>query len=206
ERFAAMSAKHAKEDAEDAAVSRLAQQNAPQSLASAPLVNRDEQDSRLYGSAGIGAAWLFRQESLVQESPGVLVPETSELSSGTLPVLGEIGFADFDKQGRMNVGLRGVGAYNVGGGFAGVGEAVFGSFLESTHSFRLEGFGGVQWETIPTDLDSNYREWRYDVGLGAEFVFANEYAGLLLTGRVLPANDLDDSNAGEVAAIVRARF
>lgn len=176
------------------------------SLNSAEPTNRDELDHPLapYGSVGVGFSWLFRQAPYSDGSVKVL--QTDELSSGMLPLLVEAGVTGLDKKGRYSLGVRGVGEYNVGGGYSLVVEGVFGAFVEPTHSFRLQGSLGYQREEIPTNGTENYLDWRYNIAVGTEFVFANEHVGLLLIGRVLPANDMDDSFGGEGTAIVRALF
>lgn len=177
------------------------------SMNSAPPPNRDATDPRVYGAIGVGAGSMFRQASFSDNGMGVLVADTDELSSIMLGGVGEVGYAGFDTDGRMNVGLRGVAEYNVGGGFAGVGEVVFGGFVEPSHQFRLEGMAGVSWETIPTDNASDYADRRWNVGMGAELVPNANHWGVLLVGRFLPDNDVNfaGSNAGEVAVYVRFR-
>ncbi len=178
------------------------------SLDSAPIPNRDVAEIGFYGVVGIGNGWLGRQELYVDSGRGYLVPDTTELMSNMIGGSIELGMDGIGKKGRLSLGVRGEGQYNLGGGFAGFGELVFGGWVEQTHVLRLEGFAGVSWEMIPTDAAvGDYSDRRWDVGLAVEFVPMVNF-GIWFGGRFLPDNseDFAGSNAGEAEIALRAHF
>ena len=209
---AADRAEAAADRAEDAAgtsgASAAAAIAAANSLDSAPAPDRDKAEVGFYGVVGFGNAWLGRQESYVDNGGGIYTLETSELMSNMLGGSLEMGADGMGANGRLSIGLRGEGQYNIGGGFAGFGEVVVGGFLEKTHSLRLEGFVGVSWEMIPNNAAvGDYSDRRWDIGMAVE-VMPVEHFGIWFGGRFLPDNSVDfaGSNAGEAEIALRVHF
>ncbi len=210
----AKKAETARDDARDSAErAETAEKEriAAAALEAAKPQNADEEEHELrpYAAVGAGAGWMFRQESYGKpDMNGIRWAETTELSSGMLDTGGEVGLRDFGPNGRFNVGIRGTAAYNVGGGYMLDSGVVLGTFVDTTHIVKVGLVGGMGWETIPTDRPGHpYADRRWLGGLQMEFV-TTEHVGLLLEADIYPDNDpqMDGSNAGRMAAMVRARF